>query len=97
MIRAGPACNRPVVFDADDDETGPRRDAGITQSLARQGSGYSDVEEVDILAEHRGIPLWFVRQGPILGAVLPSNSPGVNALWLPALFGKDPLGEYSGY
>jgi acyl-CoA reductase-like NAD-dependent aldehyde dehydrogenase len=38
-----------------------------------------------------GMPLWFAPQGRALGAVLPSNSPGVNALWLPALALKVPV------
>ena len=29
-------------------------------------------------------PLSYVRQTKMLGAVLPSNSPGVHSLWLPA-------------
>lgn len=35
--------------------------------------------------EHEGVPYWFAPQAQALGAVLPSNSPGVNALWIPAL------------
>ncbi len=42
-------------------------------------------------AEHDGIPLWFAPQCEALGAVLPSNSPGVNALWLPALAMRVPV------
>ena len=49
-------------------------------------------EELDsVVGEHEGIPLWFAPQARALGAVLPSNSPGVNALWLPALAFKFPL------
>jgi len=43
------------------------------------------------IGEHAGIPLWFAPQCRALGAVLPSNSPGVNALWLPALAFKVPV------
>jgi len=43
------------------------------------------------VGEHQGIPLWFAPQARVLGAVLPSNSPGVNALWIPALALKVPL------
>lgn len=31
----------------------------------------------------RGIPVSFQAQSPVVGAVLPSNSPGVHTLWLP--------------
>jgi len=51
---------------------------GLTRGLAP--------EQLDAaVGEHAGIPLWFAPQARALGAVLPSNSPGVNALWLPAL------------
>lgn len=35
--------------------------------------------------EDRGVIVSFQAQTPILGAVLPSNSPGVHTLWLPAI------------
>jgi acyl-CoA reductase-like NAD-dependent aldehyde dehydrogenase len=35
--------------------------------------------------EERGIPISFQAQSPVLGLVLPSNSPGVHTLWLPIL------------
>jgi len=35
--------------------------------------------------EERGIPISFQAQTPVLGLVLPSNSPGVHALWLPII------------
>lgn len=35
--------------------------------------------------EERGIPVSYQAQTPILGAVLPSNSPGVHTLWLPVV------------
>lgn len=34
-------------------------------------------------AEERGVPLSYQAQSPVLGMVLPNNSPGVHALWLP--------------
>jgi acyl-CoA reductase-like NAD-dependent aldehyde dehydrogenase len=43
------------------------------------------------VGEHAGMPLWFAPQCRALGVVLPSNSPGVNALWLPALAFKIPV------
>lgn len=33
--------------------------------------------------ESRGVPVSFQAQTPVLGMVLPSNSPGVHTLWLP--------------
>jgi acyl-CoA reductase-like NAD-dependent aldehyde dehydrogenase len=33
--------------------------------------------------EERGVPVSFQAQSPVLGVVLPSNSPGVHTLWLP--------------
>jgi len=35
--------------------------------------------------ESRGVPISFQCQSPILGLVLPSNSPGVHTLWLPII------------
>jgi acyl-CoA reductase-like NAD-dependent aldehyde dehydrogenase len=35
--------------------------------------------------EERGVPLSYQAQGPVLGLVLPSNSPGVHTLWLPVI------------
>ncbi len=35
--------------------------------------------------EQSGRPLSFLRESDTLGAVLPSNSPGVHSLWLPAI------------
>src|SRR3989441_13145289 len=35
--------------------------------------------------EHRGVPVSYQVQSPILGMVLPSNSPGVHTLWLPII------------
>jgi acyl-CoA reductase-like NAD-dependent aldehyde dehydrogenase len=35
--------------------------------------------------EERGVPLSYQAQSPVLGLVLPSNSPGVHTLWLPVV------------
>ncbi len=35
--------------------------------------------------EARGVPVSYQAQSPILGMVLPSNSPGVHTLWLPVV------------
>ncbi len=40
---------------------------------------------------HEGRSLSFFREGRVFGAVLPSNSPGVHGLWLPAIALKAPI------
>jgi acyl-CoA reductase-like NAD-dependent aldehyde dehydrogenase len=35
--------------------------------------------------EERGVPISFQAQSPVVGLVLPSNSPGVHTLWLPVI------------
>jgi acyl-CoA reductase-like NAD-dependent aldehyde dehydrogenase len=35
--------------------------------------------------EERGVPVSYQAQSPVLGMVLPSNSPGVHTLWLPII------------
>src|ERR671931_775574 len=35
--------------------------------------------------EARGVPVSYQAQSPVLGLVLPSNSPGVHTLWLPVI------------
>ncbi len=51
--------------------------------------------ELEILDRGHGLqdgrPLSYRRQTDVLGAVLPSNSPGVHSLWIPALALKTPL------
>jgi acyl-CoA reductase-like NAD-dependent aldehyde dehydrogenase len=46
--------------------------------------------DLDILSrgygvEHRGVPVSYQCLSPVLGLVLPSNSPGVHTLWLPII------------
>jgi acyl-CoA reductase-like NAD-dependent aldehyde dehydrogenase len=46
--------------------------------------------DLDILSrgygtESRGVPVSYQAQTPVLGMVLPSNSPGVHTLWLPII------------
>jgi acyl-CoA reductase-like NAD-dependent aldehyde dehydrogenase len=46
--------------------------------------------DLDILTrgygvEERGVPVSYQAQSPVLGMVLPSNSPGVHTLWLPII------------
>jgi acyl-CoA reductase-like NAD-dependent aldehyde dehydrogenase len=68
--------------------------AGVLRELATVIAGLTRGLEPELLdelsGEQGGIPLWFAPQAQALGAVLPSNSPGVNALWIPALALKVP-------
>jgi acyl-CoA reductase-like NAD-dependent aldehyde dehydrogenase len=45
--------------------------------------------DLDVLSkgygEERGVPISFQAETPVLGLVLPSNSPGVHTLWLPVI------------
>jgi hypothetical protein len=45
--------------------------------------------DFDVLArgfgEERGVPISYQAQSPVVGLVLPSNSPGVHTLWLPII------------
>jgi acyl-CoA reductase-like NAD-dependent aldehyde dehydrogenase len=46
--------------------------------------------DLDVLSrgygvEERGVPISYQAQSPVLGMVLPSNSPGVHTLWLPII------------
>lgn len=43
------------------------------------------------LGEQSGVPVSYFAATDLLGVVLPSNSPGVNSLWLPALALKVPV------
>jgi acyl-CoA reductase-like NAD-dependent aldehyde dehydrogenase len=55
---------------------------GILESLTRG-------LPLDVLArgtgEERGVPISYQAQSPVLGLVLPSNSPGVHTLWMPII------------
>ena len=48
---------------------------GLDLSILRRGYG----------VESRGVPLSYQAQSPVLGLVLPSNSPGVHTLWMPVI------------
>jgi acyl-CoA reductase-like NAD-dependent aldehyde dehydrogenase len=45
--------------------------------------------KLDVLTDghgvERGVPISYQAQSPVLGLVLPSNSPGVHTLWLPVI------------
>lgn len=63
--------------------------AGLTRGLPREilDRGHGEVG---------GRPVAFRRTTDVLGAILPSNSPGVHALWLPAFALKIPLALKAG-
>jgi acyl-CoA reductase-like NAD-dependent aldehyde dehydrogenase len=48
---------------------------GLDLSVLARGQGM----------EERGVPISYQCQSPVLGLVLPSNSPGVHTLWLPII------------
>ncbi|HQR05837.1 MAG TPA: aldehyde dehydrogenase family protein [Gemmatales bacterium] len=48
---------------------------GLDSNILRKGYGM----------EARGVPLSYQAHAPVLGMVLPNNSPGVHALWLPVI------------
>ncbi len=48
---------------------------GLDLEIFREGHGI----------EERGVPLSYQAQSPVLGLVLPSNSPGVHTLWMPII------------
>ena len=48
---------------------------GLDLSILSRGHG----------VEARGVPVSYQAQSPVLGLVLPSNSPGVHTLWLPVI------------
>ena len=61
----------------------------IVRGLSR---GIDDLNVFDRGAgDHHGVPLSFIANTDVLGVVLPSNSPGVNSIWLPAVALKTPV------
>jgi acyl-CoA reductase-like NAD-dependent aldehyde dehydrogenase len=47
---------------------------GLSTDVLSRGTG-----------EERGVPISYQAQSPVLGLVLPSNSPGVHTLWMPII------------
>lgn len=45
----------------------------------------------DNFGEHSGVPVCYLPTTDSLGVVLPSNSPGVNSIWMPAIALKIPV------
>lgn len=53
---------------------------GLDPAILDSGSG-----------SHLGVPVSYYPSSPLLGVVLPSNSPGVNSLWMPTIPLKTPV------
>ena len=71
-------------------ELGMSKNAFVMNNMGRIIDALTRGLPLDILSngwgkEARGIPVSYQCQTPILAAVLPSNSPGVHTLWLPAV------------
>ena len=64
---------------------------GLTRGfdLSVLDRGFGQVEATPV--ENRCHTVSFFREGRIFGAVLPSNSPGVHGLWIPAVALKTPI------
>jgi len=69
--------------------------AGVLRELPQVLRGLTRGLDLGLLDRHLGraedVLLWYAPTASALGVVLPSNSPGVNALWLPALALKVPV------
>src|SRR5260221_171340 len=53
--------------------------------VLRWGVPYDSLERDDVVHFSTGEPISFQVQSPVVGIVLPSNSPGVHTLWLPII------------
>jgi len=69
--------------------------AGVLRELPQVLRGLTRGLDLALLDRHLGneddVLLWYTPAASSLGVILPSNSPGVNALWLPALALKVPV------
>ena len=73
MCRANMQKNRKVLVEMDAILDALTR--GLSLDILNRGYG----------EESRGVTVSYQAQTPVLGAVLPSNSPGVHSLWLPVI------------
>ena len=66
-----------------------RKNTFVLAEMGRILSSLTRGLDLDVLArgygEERGVPISFQAEAPVLGLVLPSNSPGVHTLWLPVI------------
>ena len=69
--------------------------AGVCANLPHVLRGLTLGLESDVLdrgiGEHHGVSVAYLRDTDALAALLPSNSPGVHSLWIPALALKTPV------
>ncbi len=65
------------------------KNAFVLAEMRRILSALTRGLDFDVLSrghgEERGVPISYQVQSPVLGLVLPSNSPGVHTLWLPVI------------
>ena len=66
-----------------------KKNAFVLAEMARILASLTRGLEFKVLSEghgeERGVPLSYQVQSPVVGLVLPSNSPGVHTLWLPII------------
>jgi acyl-CoA reductase-like NAD-dependent aldehyde dehydrogenase len=66
-----------------------KKNAFVLSEMRRVLTSLTRGLSLDVLTsghgEERGVPISYQAQSPVLGLVLPSNSPGVHALWLPII------------
>lgn len=82
---------RRVLADMERVITGLTR--GFDLSILDKGFGKASGQQGNDAMSHGGNAgtLSFYREGRVFGAVLPSNSPGVHGLWIPAIALKAPV------
>jgi acyl-CoA reductase-like NAD-dependent aldehyde dehydrogenase len=78
MVRANMRKNAFVLSEVPTVLRGLMR--GMDPSVLDEGFGH-----------HDGVPVWYTPSARALGAVLPSNSPGVHSLWIPSIVLGVPL------
>jgi acyl-CoA reductase-like NAD-dependent aldehyde dehydrogenase len=66
-----------------------KKNAFVLSEMRRILTSLTRGLDFDVLSsgygEERGVPVSYQAQSPVLGLVLPSNSPGVHTLWLPII------------
>jgi len=66
-----------------------KKNTFVLAEMGRILSSLTRALDLDVLSrgygEERGVPISFQAEAPVLGLVLPSNSPGVHTLWLPVI------------
>jgi acyl-CoA reductase-like NAD-dependent aldehyde dehydrogenase len=66
-----------------------KKNAFVLDEMRRILASLTRGLDLDVLSrghgEERGVPISYQVQSPVVGLVLPSNSPGVHTLWLPVI------------